>query len=421
MNSRERVLTAFMHQEADRVPVDFGGLSCGTMHASCIAKLRDYFGLEKRPVKVLEPFIMIGEIDEDLKELIGVDACAVMGPTTAFGQRRENWKEWELPDGTPVLVPGDFEVTDDGKGGWYLYPQGDITVEPSGHMPQNGLYFDPIARQEDLDIEDFDVEDNKADYKLWDEQTILHFEREALKKRKSGRFVVAEFGTSLGDIAFIAAPFEKHPKGLRKMDEWLMATSLRPSFIKEIFEYQTDIAIENFKKLTKTTVESIDAVYICGTDMGMQQNIFYSLDVLNDLFMPYYKKLNSWIHNNLGWKTIKHSCGANEPIIPLFIEAEFDCFNPVQCSAKGMDPRMLKEKYGKDIVFWGGGIDTQQVLPFGAPEQIRAQVFERIEIFSKGGGYVFNAIHNVQPAPIENIVAMLNAAREYNGLLPLAR
>lgn len=106
MNSRERVLTAFMHQEADRVPIDFGGLSCGTMHASCIAKLRDYFGLEKRPVKVLEPFIMIGEIDGDLKELLGVDACAVMGPTTAFGQKRENWKEWDVTGWYACTGPG---------------------------------------------------------------------------------------------------------------------------------------------------------------------------------------------------------------------------------------------------------------------------------------------------------------------------
>ncbi|MGI6175117.1 MAG: uroporphyrinogen decarboxylase family protein [Christensenellales bacterium] len=417
MTSRERIACAFSHQEPDRVPMDFGGLSCGTMHATCISQLRDYYGLDKRPVKVLEPFIMIGEIEEDLKAVLGVDACAVMGPEDLFGNRREDWKEWQLPDGTEVLVPGTFTVTDDGKGGYYLHPKGDTSARPSGHMPQGGMYFDPISRQdEDLDIEDFEAKDNYADYQPWPQETLDHFEREALRCRETGRFVIIEPGFAMGEIAAITGPSQTNPKGLRSMEDWLMVTSMRPDFVKEIFEYQTDMAIENLKKLSKATVDAVDGVYICGTDMGMQHNIFYSLDILEDLFMPYYKKLNAWIHQNLGWKTIKHSCGANEPIIPLFIEAEFDCFNPVQCSAAGMDPQHLKDTYGKDIVFWGGGIDTQQVLPFGTPREVREQVLERLSIFSVGGGYVFNAIHNVQPlTPMENLIAMLDAFKEFNG------
>ena len=131
--------------------------------------------------------------------------------------------------------------------------------------------------------------------------------------------------------------------------------------------------------------------------------------------MPYYKRINNWIHENTEWKTFKHSCGAIESFIPLFIESGIDILNPVQCSAVGMDPRTLKEKYGRDIVFWGGGIDTQKLLPFGTPEEVREQVLERCEIFGKDGGFVFNSIHNVQAnTPTENIVAMLKAVKEFS-------
>jgi uroporphyrinogen-III decarboxylase len=132
--------------------------------------------------------------------------------------------------------------------------------------------------------------------------------------------------------------------------------------------------------------------------------------------MPYYKKMNEWIHSHTGWKTFKHSCGAIGEFIPLFIEAGFDILNPVQCSCPGMEPEKIKSEYGRDIVFWGGGVDTQRMLPFGKPKEIREQVLSRLEIFSKGGGYIFNAVHNIQgDTPIENIAAMIEAAKEFNG------
>lgn len=126
--------------------------------------------------------------------------------------------------------------------------------------------------------------------------------------------------------------------------------------------------------------------------------------------------MNGWIHQNTRWKTFKHSCGAVEKFIPSFLESGFDILNPVQCSAAGMVPEALKQKYGRDLVFWGGGVDTQQVLPFGTPQEVREQVLSRCRVFSQNGGYVFNAVHNVQAlTPVENIVAMVDAVREFNG------
>ena len=132
--------------------------------------------------------------------------------------------------------------------------------------------------------------------------------------------------------------------------------------------------------------------------------------------MPYYKRINDWVHRHTAWKAFKHSCGAVETLIPAFIESGFDILNPVQVSAAGMDARILKEKYGRDIVFWGGGVDTQKTLAFGTPEEVRTEVLERCEIFGRDGGFVFNSVHNIQAnVPIANIVAMFTAIGEYNG------
>ena len=155
---------------------------------------------------------------------------------------------------------------------------------------------------------------------------------------------------------------------------------------------------------------------VSGTDFGTQTSSFCSVKTFQELYLPYCRKVGRWIHENTEWKTFAHSCGSVERFIPSFIEAGIDILNPVQCSAVGMGPEHLKTTYGDRIAFWGGGVDTQHVLPFGTPDEVRKQVLERCRIFSRNGGYVFNSIHNVQPrTPVENIVAMLEAVHEFNG------
>lgn len=157
----------------------------------------------------------------------------------------------------------------------------------------------------------------------------------------------------------------------------------------------------------------MDVVNICGTDFGTQTSSFCSVATFREVWLPVYRQVNDWIHRNTPWKTFKHSCGAVEKFIESFIEAGFDILNPVQCSAAGMDPRLLKERHGGRIVFWGGGVDTQHTLPFGTPEQVRRQVLDRCEIFGAGGGFVFNTIHNIQAGtPVANIVALFEALRQ---------
>jgi uroporphyrinogen-III decarboxylase len=177
-----------------------------------------------------------------------------------------------------------------------------------------------------------------------------------------------------------------------------------------------ELALKNFARIAERVGDLVDVVNVCGTDFGTQTSAFCSVSTMRELWMPYYRTVNDWVHKNTKWKTFKHSCGAVSKFVPTFLESGFDILNPVQCSAAGMDPEVLKRTHGRDLVFWGGGVDTQQTLPFGTPAEVREQVLRRCEAFAGSGGFVFNAIHNVQAqTPVENIVAMVDAVREFNG------
>lgn len=417
MGSKQRLQDALNHKQPDKVPVDFGGTLCSGMHVTCISALREYYGLEKKPVKVHEPFQMLGFIDDDLKNVIGVDVEAVNPKNTIFGFPNVNWKEWRLDNGLEVLVPENFNTTKGSDGSTYIYPEGDITAPPSGHMPYNGYYFDAVIRQEEIDDDNLNPEDNLEEFKPISDEDIEYFKNNLQAAAATGRGVLANFGgTGLGDAALVPGPFMKNPKGIRDIAEWYISTAIRKDYLHEIFDKQTEIAVENMTKLNKAAGDLIDVVFICGTDFGTQTGTFCSQETFKELYMPYYKKMNDWIHRNTNWKTFKHCCGAIESFMNLFIEAGFDIINPVQCSAVGMDADIIKAKYGDRLTFWGGGIDTQKVLPFGTPQEVREQVLERCEIFSKNGGFVFNSIHNVQArTPVENIAAMINAVHEFNG------
>jgi len=214
----------------------------------------------------------------------------------------------------------------------------------------------------------------------------------------------------------VPAPFLKHPKGIRDITEWYISIRARPDYIHAVFSKQCEVALGNLERIHARIGDLADIAFICGTDFGTQTSAFCSVETFRDLWFPYYKQVNDWIHRNTNWKTFKHSCGAVEPIIELLADSGFDILNPVQCSASGMDPKLLKEKHGERITFWGGGVNTQKTLPFGTPEEVRQEVLARCETFAPGGGFIFNSIHNVQAlTPTENMVAMLDAVNEYNG------
>ena len=418
LTSKGRVLTALSHHQPDRIPIDFGGTPVTGIHVSCVAELRDYFGLEKRLVKAHEPYQMLGMLDEDLKQAMGIDVEGVYRPKTSFGYRNRDWKPWRMPDGLEVLVSEEFRVTADINGDFLIHPEGDLSAPPSGRMPKDGYFFDAIIRQQPFVEEELNPQDNLEEFKPLTEEDLEQLRQAVAEAQPTGRaLIMSSVGTALGDIAQVPGVSLKHPKGIRDVAEWYMATTSRRDYVHQVFAGQYEIGLENLKRMHQAVGDSVDAILLCGTDFGTQSSSFCSAKTFRELYMPYYAKVNNWIHANTKWKVFKHSCGSVDRFIPSFIEAGFDILNPVQCSAVGMDPEHLKTTYGDRIIFWGGGVDTQQVLPFGTPEEVRKQVLERCRIFSRNGGFVFNAIHNVQArTPVRNIVAMLEAVHEFNGV-----
>ncbi len=416
MTSKERIRAAIDHRQPDRVPVDFGSTFITGIHCSVVAELRDHYGLERRPVEVCEPYQMLGEVEDDLLDAMGVDVVSILPRHTIFGFVNEDWKEWRCPWGQDVLVSGHFRTVEKDDG-IYIFPKGDTSAPPSGHMPKSGFFFDSVIRQEPIDEENLDPADNLEEFELMGDEEIAYWRAEAGRLRGSDRAVITHLnGTGLGDIALVPAPFLTHPKGIRDVAEWYMATAANPGYVDEVFARQTEIALKNLATLHGLVGDVIDVVVVCGTDFGTQDSSFCSTATYDELWLPHYKKMNDWIHGHTDWKTFKHSCGAVEEFIPHFIESGFDILNPVQCSARGMDPGVLKERHGERITFWGGGVNTQKTLPFGTPAEVREEVLRRCGVFGPGGGFVFNSIHNVQArTPVENVVAMVEAVREFNG------
>jgi hypothetical protein len=416
MTSRQLLKAALSHRDTPRVPVDFGSTSVTGIHVLAVEKLRDYYGLDKVPVKVTEPYQMLGEIGDDLREAMGIDTIGITPRKNMFGIVNEGWKEFKTFWGQEVLVPGDFNTRSDAQGDLLIYPEGDMSVPPSGRMPQSGFFFDSIVRQPPLDESQLRVEDNLEEFSLVSEDDLAYWKAQINRVKDSGKAVVANFGgTALGDIALVPGPFMKHPKGIRDIAEWYMSTVMRQDFVHELYERQTTIALANLEKIFGVVGNEVDVVFLCGTDFGTQDSQFCSVEGFDELWLPYYQKINGWIHANTSWKTFKHSCGAVRPLLGSFIKAGFDIINPVQINAAGMNPREIKDEYGSDLVFWGGGVDTQKVLSFGSPSDVEKQITENCRIFGREGGFVFNTVHNVQAnVPPGNLEAMVKTIKKIN-------
>jgi hypothetical protein len=419
MNARERILCSLKHQEPDKLPQDLGTW-CTGMHVSSLHILKVALGLirPEDPVKVIEPYQMLGEIDDELRDALGIDTVHLDSQATAFGYKNENWKRWTLFDGTPLLVPEGFNTVPDAHGNIYQFPEGDTSVPASAMMPKGGFYFDCIIRQKPVrDERDLKVEDQIEGYRILPESVLRFFEEESKRLYEETDYLIVSGGvpgTKLGGVAFVPGPFLKDPNGIRDIEEWYISLITRADFIKEVFARLTEIGLENLKLLHQAVGERIQVILITATDFGGQQGLLISPETYRNLFKPFHKEINAWIHKNTTWKTFIHSCGSIYDLLSDFKEAGFDILNPVQISAAKMYPETLKREYGSHFTFWGGGVNTQKTLPFGTPEEVREEVKKLIEIFKPGGGFVFNAVHNIQPnVPVENMLAMFETVKEY--------
>lgn len=414
LTSRQRLQAVLEHRTPDKVCVDFGaggqtGVGCCAVH-----RLREaILGKSDYRVKVSEPYQMLGEIDEELRKALELDVVGVHPPCDMFGIRQGNWKPFTLPvNGTEVLVPGDFNYTQNDKGDLLMYPEGDRSVPPCAKMPKDSYFWDALNRQGPIDDNTLDPMDNCEEFGVLSDADVDYFRNKVewyYENTDAGIYLTIP-GVAFGDIALVPATWMTHVKGIRDVEEWYISTAMRRDYIYKVFEKQCEIGLKNIEKLAPVLGDKVQVAFVSGTDFGTQRGPFISPQTYRDLYKPFQKAINDKIHELTNWKIFIHSCGGIFPLIPDMIEAGFDILNPVQCSAEGMDPRRLKKEFGDDLVFWGGGVDTQNTLPFGTPQEVYQEICERIEVFEGKGGFVFNSIHNVQSnVPTENLLAMFKA------------
>lgn len=421
MTPRERLNAALNHQEADRLCVDFGAGGQTGIGVCAVNRLRQALtGDSDRLVKVIEPYQMLGEIDEELRRILKLDVVGINTPTNMFGFRDQDFKPFIIPaDGTKVLVPDQFNYTVSEDGDILMYPEGDTSVKPCAKMPKSGYFFDSIRRQEPIIEEKLNPLDNCEEFGIFSDDDIAYFKKqvdEYYYNTDYGIYLTIP-GAAFGDIAMVPAPWMKNPKGIRDVEEWYISTALRRDYVYKVFEKQCEIGLKNIELLAEALGNKVQVVFVSGTDFGTQRGPFISPQAYRDLYKPFQKEINKKIHKLTNWKIFIHSCGSIYKLIPDMIDAGFDILNPVQCSAAQMDPQRLKDEFGDQLVFWGGGVDTQKTLPFGSPEEVYNEVRERIDIFSKNSGFVFNSIHNVQSnVPTENLLAMFRAIDDARNL-----
>ncbi|MDD3340531.1 MAG: uroporphyrinogen decarboxylase family protein [Lachnospiraceae bacterium] len=419
MTARERLIKTLNHEDPGKVVVDMGATSITGINANALDKLRRTLGLEERKIKINEPLQLLGLVEEDVREALHIDVVDITNNTTMYGFENKGWKPFVLQSGLEVEVPENFNTTVDAEGNTYLYAQGDMNYPPASKMPKDGFFFDHITRGNIEFDEDTDSakEDFKDDFGILTDEHLRYIEDRCNYFYNNTGYGMIGGGAlaGLGDFATIQGPNVKQPKGIRDIPDFMMAHMICPDYIHEVYEMQTEVALKNAKLFREACGDKIQAIVISGTDFGTQNGPFMSMDSFREFYKPCYTKINNWVHENTNWKTFYHSCGAISDFLQDFHEMGVDILNPVQLSANGMDGRMLKDKWGDKFTFWGGGVDTQKTLPFGTPEEVYDEVMQRLQLFSKDGGFVFNTVHNIQgQTSAENMMAMFQAIEDFN-------
>jgi hypothetical protein len=383
------------------------------MKASSIAaiaydRLKRRFGLGS-PTKVIDPRFMIAAVeDEVLRRVHGDVVPHDLSCALPLSRPDAEWTPRQLFDGTRVLFPPETRIAEDAEGNWTLL---DAAGGPTTfRMPKGGYYFDDLSfnRGDRIDPRKFRPVSDIPDEHL----ALLADTRRRLYDDTEYAILGWGYGVCFLGLSLITDRSSNVTQGLT--DEWLMMLLTEKETCHDLMDRSVEATIRCLGLVKEAVGERVFAWGIAADDSGTQRGEFIRPELWAEMMKPHYRKLCDWVHAHTSWKVFLHSCGSVANLISHFIEAGIDILNPVQTSAANMDPAVLKRRFGDRLVFWGGGCDTQTILGRASPAEIREHVRERLKIFSPGGGYVFNQIHNIQAnVPPESILAMFEAACEF--------
>lgn len=415
INSRTCVQLTLEHRSTPWVPLDFGGHRSSGISAAAYANLKKYLGIKTGHVYIYDVVQQLAVIEPDILDLFKVDTIEL---GRGFCREESWWKPWALSNGTECLVPRFAELTREDAAQYMV-----VDGRKAAQMRPGTFFFEqcyyPLA---DRDFEHDPFDDLREmlprtswtgvpapgwEYSLDTEEGIEQIRTKAKALREStDRAVIGLFGGNMFEI----------PCYLFSMEKYMFSMGAYPEACVRFSEKLCEIHLENLEKWLAVVAPYIDVVMF-GDDLGSARGPLLSPNMYKRYFLPYHSKMwrrTKEIAPHL--KTQLHCCGGVFPLIELMIEGGLDSINPVQVGCKGMEPSDLKGAYGDRITFWGGGCDTKKILPYGTPEEVRQCVRERFEAFSRGGGYVFQQIHNIMPeVPPENIVAMFEEINKLRG------
>ncbi len=404
MTSRERVIAALEHREPDRLPLDLGSTIVTGIHCQALTELRRALALEERPARIYDLVQMLGDVEMDLVERLHIDVLRVEVPGARAAAHGPGDRLWEPYPGVPVLVPEDLDVESDGEGGWlYCRGVGDDR-RATMTMPRTSFYFDTIGYGEwhhDFTPPPLErVREMSAAWHLHD-PTLDALAARARELRETTDKALLMTSGGLG-MCYVG-----------HLTDFLCLLAEDPVYVHDLFQINVEVAISNLEKLWLWVGDSVDLIWITGLDFGSQRCELFSPRTFREVYLPALQPQYEWIRDNTTWYSFEHSCGSIANIVGDMAEAGLDALNPVQTTAAGMDPAWLKQTVGDKVTFWGGGVQTQDYLQFGTPDEVAEHVAERVGIFGPGGGFVFCADHNIQPnTPPENIIAAYETAFE---------
>jgi uroporphyrinogen decarboxylase len=407
MTSRERILTAIAHREPDRIPVDLGSSTVTGISAIAYNKLREKTGLGSR-TRIYDVVQQLALVEEPVLDAFSVDALDL----NRIILEDIEWGPARLADGSSAEHPAWFRTVQDEDGSWITHSPGGKVI---ARMARTGTCFDQTCFPWELGypshMEGIGEAFSEISWTALSHSRYFRMDEDAMRTRagqlrnSTDRAIVMSGGVKLLELGFF----------LRRMDRMLMDLLADHQNVNRLFDKLVALHLSGLESKLQNVGDLVDVIRF-GDDLGMGTGPFMDLDTFRKLLKPRYKELCDYVKQRSGLKIFLHSCGSIRSFIPDLIEAGFDILNPVQTNARGMDAVELKKEFGREITFWGGGVDTTSVLPSSSPEEVRRDVLRRCEILSRGGGFVFAPIHNILPeVPPENILAAYRAVQEFNG------
>lgn len=399
MTPRERVIETLNHHEPDMIPLDLGGTESSGITGIAYNRLRKHLGLGTGATQIFDVFQQIAKIENDVRSIIKQDTIPLLFEPV-------EWKPFSLPDDSHCLIPEKWNPDLDDNGDWIVRnPDGTVCAR----MPYGGYYFEPasaplagVSNVNELPAFDHIIE--TFDMPFFADESL-----ESLADRAQRLFVE----TDEAIVANLQFHLLAAGQQLRGYENFMVDLLLNKNHAHALLEKLCDAYIRRSEEYLEKTGDFIHVVLL-NDDLGTQNGPMLSPDCYSEMLWPYQKRLIRSIREKTDAFILFHSCGSVYSFIPFLIEAGVDALNPVQVSAAEMDTKRLKKEFGKDITFWGGGCDTQQVLRNGNSMQIRDEVKRRIDDLAPGGGFVFTQVHNIQPdVPPENIMAMYDAFYDY--------